>query len=219
MVEFRPRSQFPTSVFRPNPAAHHHQRARALLEQVDHVLDFLLGRSVGGGRLAAGRVPGGGLGLEQISREGCRYRSGGGGAGRLHRPRHHGRDFVCAADFHSPFGERGEEVLVVHFLERSPSSVVAADLSDEQQQRSVAGGGVEHGDRRMRCARTAGDEASGRSAGEAGLRLCHVGRGGFVPANHESYAVLVPEGVKDGQETLAWHSENRVYTLDTKLIH
>ena len=116
-----------------------------------------------------------------------------------------------ALDLGGPFGQAAEHLAVVDLLEGAAAAVGQGDLADEQDHRRRVLMRRMHPDRGMGRARTAGDHADARLAGQLAVGLGHVGGSGLVAAGDDLNLVAhVGEGVEHGQIAFARHAEDAI---------
>jgi hypothetical protein len=128
------------------------------------------------------------------------------------------RDPLGVVDAFHPLGHAAgagaEEAAVVQLLEGFAVALVGRHVADEQHhRRGILERGV-HADRCIGGARSAGDEAHARPAGQLAVGLGHVGGAALLPVDHEAdlVAVLV-EAVERGQVALTRHTEGVGHAL------
>ena len=100
----------------------------------------------------------------------------------MERTAYHLRDAGRIVDLGDPFGHLTEHAAVIDFLEGFALGHIAADLTDEQYQRSrILMSGV-YSDRGVRCAWPAGDEGDTGFASHLAPGIGHVGDAAFLSA-------------------------------------
>ncbi len=138
---------------------------------------------------------------------------------RAKRARHVFGDAVRVVDLRRPLGERAEHRVDRDLLERFAIAKTGFDLSDEEDHgRGILLCGVNR-DRRVRRARTAGDEADSRAARYLAVRLRHVRRAAFLAAHDRTQGIAhVVERVERFQIAFTGNQESMICTVPHECV-
>ena len=132
----------------------------------------------------------------------------------------HFRNAFGLVDLGHPFGHLPEHPPIIDFLKRLPLRVIPVDLTNQQDHRCRRLGGRVHTDARMARARSPGDQANARPAGEFAICLGHVRCTGLVATGNESdFIGNVVQGIENFEIAFAWHAESDVHAVTAQGIN